>query len=286
MSVSQVTTLPKWLRRPVTDRVSRGGARNAIGDLSTVCEEARCPNRGTCFGEQGTATFLIMGPGCIRNCSFCSVTGNVKPLDESEPERVGRAAKAMGLDYVALTSTTRDDLDNGGASFFAKTVHTIHCTLPGVPVEVLVPDFGGSEQAVDRVLNAGIAVFGHNVETVPRLYGEKRSGADYDMSLRLLRYAADKGAVTKSALILGMGERNGEIAGTIRDLRESGVSLLVIGQYLRPTRQQTSVARYFTGDEFDYWEKFALDLGFSGCVSGPYVRSSFGAAEMYEQVTS
>jgi lipoic acid synthetase len=189
----------------------------------------------------------------------------------------------MALDYVVLTSTTRNDLGDGGALFFVETIRTICRFSPGIHVEVLVPDFGGSERAVDAVLGADIAVFGHNVETVPRLYNDMRRGADYDRSLRVLKYAAQQGAVTKSALILGMGERDAEVAETIRDLRKTGVRLLAIGQYLRPTRKQTPVARYVTPDDFDKWREFALDIGFDDCVSGPFVRSSFGAAEMYQR---
>lgn len=225
-----------------------------------------------------------MGPGCSRDCSFCSVDSNPMPVDAGEPERVARAARAMALDYVVLTSTTRDDLGDGGASYFAETVNVIHRELSGVPVEVLVPDFGGREAAVAIVLGTGIAVFGHNVETVPRLYDEMRKGADYDRSLRVLKYAAQQGAVTKSALILGMGESDAEVGETIRDLREAGVRLLAIGQYLQPTREQAPVVRYVTPDEFDNWREFALKCGFDDCVSGPFVRSSFGAADMYSDI--
>jgi lipoic acid synthetase len=226
-----------------------------------------------------------MGPGCTRNCSFCSVENKVTRLDKSEPERVARAVRAMGLDYVVVTSTTRDDLEDGGASFIATTVKAIHDKSPGVPIEVLAPDFGGSDVAVNTVLGVDIAVFGHNVETVPRLYDETRKGADYERSLGILSHAAREGAITKSALILGMGENGVEIARTIRDLREAGVSLLALGQYLRPTRRQTPVARYVTPDEFDYWRDFAFNIGFASCVSGPFVRSSFRAAEEYKRIT-
>ncbi len=277
------STIPQWLRQPVSERVSRGETRKAANGLNTVCEEARCPNRGVCFGEQGTATFLIMGPGCSRDCSFCSVESGPKPLDTSEPEKVARAAQSMDLSYVVVTSTTRDDLDDGGASFFADTINHIHRSLPDVPIEVLAPDFRGNENAVDTLINAGIAVFGHNIETVPKLYPYIRKGADYQTSLSVLEYAASKDVITKSALIIGMGENDAEIVRTMRDIRESGVVLLAIGQYLQPTREQTPVARYVTQGEFDYWRDFALDIGFDDCVSGPFVRSSYKAAALYKR---
>ncbi len=224
-----------------------------------------------------------MGPGCTRDCSFCSVDYNPQPLNHHEPELVARAAKTMELGYVVLTSVTRDNLSDGGALFFVETIRTIRRFSPGIPVEVLVPDFGGSERSVETVLDVSISVFGHNVETVPRLYEDMRKGADYETSLSVLRYAARREAVTKSALILGMGEKDSEVAETIRDLRETGVRLLAIGQYLRPTLKQAPVTRYVTPEEFDNWREFALNIGFDDCVSGPFVRSSFGAAEMYHR---
>jgi lipoic acid synthetase len=278
--------IPAWLRRPVGDRVSRGPARRAIAGLNTVCQEARCPNRGRCLGEARTATFLLMGPGCSRDCKFCAVPHGPSPLDPEEPAKVAAAARALDLGYVVLTSTTRDDLADGGARHFATTVAAVKNEVPDAGVEVLTPDFAGSSEDVDAVAFSGVAVFGHNVETVPRLYEAARPGADYARSLEVLAYAARSGVVTKSALMVGLGERVDELHGVFRDLRSVGVSILAVGQYLRPGEQQLSVARFWEPEAFEDLEAAARDMGFAAVASAPYVRSSYRAGDIYREVVA
>jgi lipoic acid synthetase len=277
--------IPAWLRKPASDRISRGAARRATRGLNTVCEEARCPNRGDCLGARATATFLILGPGCTRDCRFCAVSGELTPPDATEPRRVAGAALELGLNYVVLTSPTRDDLPYGGARHFAETSEAVRRLLPGAGIEVLVPDFGGGEEAVDTVLAAGVSVFAHNIETVRRLYPKVRAFADYDRSLALLRYAFDNGALCKSALVLGLGETDDEIVSTLNDLAEAGVSIITIGQYMRPTPSQAEVARYLTAEEFARFEAEARRMGFAAVAAGPYVRSSYRAAELLDEAS-
>jgi lipoic acid synthetase len=238
------------------------------------------------MGEDRTATFLVMGPGCSRDCRFCSVPTGPSPLDAAEPARLARAAAELGLSYVVLTSPTRDDLADGGAGPLAATVAAVSRELPAAQVEVLAPDFGGSEEAVRTVVGAGLAVFGHNVETVPRLYPRVRPGADYRRSLDVLKGAARAGAVTKSALMVGLGERREEVTAVFADLRASGVAVVVVGQYLRPSLQQLPVARFWEPEAFEAWEAEAEALGFAAAACAPYVRSSYRAAEIYRRATA
>ncbi|UCH77794.1 MAG: lipoyl synthase [Candidatus Coatesbacteria bacterium] len=278
--------LPAWLRRPVAERVGRGEARRAVAGLNTICEEARCPNRGRCMGEDGTATFLVMGPGCSRDCGFCSVPTGPSPLDAAEPARLARAAAELELSYVVLTSPTRDDLADGGASHLVATVEAVRRELPAVPVEVLAPDFGGSEEAVRAVAGAGLAVFGHNVETVPRLYPRVRPGADYQRSLNVLERAGRAGAVTKSALMVGLGESREEVSAVFADLRAAGVAIVIVGQYLRPSLRQLPVVRFWEPEAFAAWEAEAEALGFAAAACAPYVRSSYRAAEIHRRAAA
>jgi lipoic acid synthetase len=275
--------IPQWLRKPAADRISRGAARRAVRGLLTVCEEAACPNRGDCLGKAATATFLILGPGCTRDCGFCAVGRRTATPDPEEPERVAEAARELGLGYVVITSPTRDDLNDGGAGHFAETVKAVRRALPKAGIEVLVPDFGGNLKSVDTVLAAGVDVFAHNAETVRRLYPEVRAGADYDGSLGILRYASANGALCKSALILGMGETDGEVVSALNDLAGAGVSIIAIGQYMKPTPGHVDVARYLTPGDFTRFEKEALGAGFAAVASGPYVRSSYRAAELTDE---
>ncbi len=278
--------IPAWLRRPLTERVGRGAARRAVGDLNTVCQEARCPNRGRCLGEGKTATFLLMGPGCSRDCRFCSVAQGTTPLDRREPEKVAHAAAVLGLDYVVVTSATRDDLPDGGADHIVTTVAAVRAELPGADVEVLAPDFGGNRQAVDAAASAPIAVFGHNVETVPRLYRDVRPGAEYERSLRVLTWAAERGALTKSAIIIGLGEEEEEVLAVLRDLRSAGVSIVAIGQYFRPGVRQMPVIRFWEPRAFQEFEAAAYDMGFAAAACAPYVRSSYRAGDIYRAVVA
>jgi len=250
--------------------------------LHTVCEEARCPNRGDCLGERETATFLILGPGCTRDCSFCAVGDDPSPPDPSEPSRVAAAARDLGLSYVVITSPSRDDLADGGARHFAETAKAVRRVLPKAGIEVLVPDFGGSGEAVDTVLETGVDVFAHNIETVRRLYPKIRPGADYDRSLKLLTYAVEKGSLCKSALVLGMGEADEEFFSTLDDLAAAGVLIVAMGQYMRPTAAHAAVARYLTPEDFARFEGAARAKGFAAVAAGPYVRSSYRAAELTE----
>lgn len=278
--------IPAWLRRPVADRVGRGAARRAVAGLNTVCQEARCPNRGRCLGEAGTATFLLMGPGCSRDCKFCAVPHGPAPLDPQEPSKVAAAARALNLKYVVLTSTTRDDLADGGSRHFVETVAAVKKEVPGAGVEVLVPDFAGCGEAVGAVATSGVAVFGHNVETVPRLYGAARPGADYARSLEVLARAARAGVITKSAMMVGLGEGADEMRGVFRDLRSAGVAILAVGQYLRPGERQLPVARFWEPEAFEELESAARDMGFAAVASAPYVRSSYSAGDFYREAAA
>lgn len=277
---------PPWLKR----RISAGPSYQKIpdllrrGGLHTVCEEALCPNQGECF-SRGTATFLILGDRCTRDCRFCSVAhGPSGPPDPEEPARVADAVREMGLHYVVITSVTRDDLADGGAGLFARTIREIRERSPETLVEVLIPDFQGDEHALRKVLDTRPDVLNHNLETVPRLYPSVRPEAVYRRSLELLERveAYDSTIPTKSGLMLGLGESSEETGETLRDLRRTGCSLLTLGQYLQPTRRHLPVRRFVHPDEFEEWRKVALDLGFAEVASGPFVRSSYRAEAFYQ----
>jgi len=275
--------LPPWLTKPLTDPERVRGVRRTLRAyrLNTVCDEARCPNRVDCF-TRGTATFMVLGDRCTRNCRFCAVEhSEPRPVETDEPERVAAAARELGLQFVVLTSVTRDDLPDGGAAHFAASVAALRRVLPDAGVEVLVPDFLGDTDALETVLDAHPTVFGHNVETVARLYDEARPGADYERSLEVLgnahRLAPEP--VTKSALMLGLGETQSEIETTLRDLRDVGVEIVCLGQYLSPSADHHPVERYVRPEEFDELEVFARSIGFSAVASGPFVRSSYLAEE-------
>lgn len=290
-TVGGVSRLPRpdWLRIRLSTPEPYHRVRRLMEglNLNTVCEEARCPNIYECWGEHGTATFMILGDTCTRRCGFCAVhTGRPAPgVDADEPARVAEAATAMGLRHVVVTSVDRDDLPDGGAGHFADTIRAIRDQLPEAAVEVLTPDFRGVEDALDIVLEARPEVFSHNMETVPRLYRQARPGSSYDRSLALLAEAAvrrDGGVYegkVKTGLMVGLGETTAELEATIRDIRSAGTEILTIGQYLRPTRDHLPVDRYVHPDEFARLRGFALGLGFSHCESGPLVRSSYHAHE-------
>jgi lipoic acid synthetase len=252
-----------------------------VGGLHTVCESALCPNIGECFAKK-TATFLICGDVCTRSCAFCGVTkGKPEPLDAGEPERIARAVASMGLGYIVITSVTRDDLADGGASHFARCIEAVRASNPVVKVEVLVPDFKGEQAPAETVFKSRPDVFSHNVETVPGLYAKARQGADYARSLELLRRAADSGLTVKSGLMLGLGETGGDVLSVIKDLVSCGCSILTIGQYLAPGKHNLPVERYYNADEFASFRKSALSMGFAECASGTYVRSSYLAEDSY-----
>lgn len=282
--------LPEWLRRPPGSdqrtRTVKGLLR--VQQLSTVCEDARCPNIGECF-QHKTATFLILGDTCTRGCRFCSIkrgrpTATAADF-ENEAARVAQAAAALGLRYVVLTSVTRDDLPDGGASGFVATITALRQALPGVRIEVLIPDFCGDEQALHAVLRATPDVLNHNLETVPRLYRTVRPGAQYQRSLALLQRAKEllPTVVTKTGIMLGLGETEEEVCLLMADCRAHGVESFTAGQYVRPTRTSLPVVEYLPPFRFEQYTTQAWQLGFSAVAIGPLVRSSYHAAEGAEE---
>ena len=254
--------------------------------MSTVCEEARCPNQGKCFSKK-TATFMILGNRCTRNCSFCAVKSDKPlPLDYDEPERVARASLALGLEFVVITSVTRDDLPDGGAGHFASTIKALKLKKERMQVEVLTPDFKGNVHALHTVLHAAPEVFNHNIETVPRLYSKVRPLADYDISLNVLHAAKslDPRIKTKSGLMLGLGEKESEVLSVMRDLRKSRCDLLTIGQYLRPRKENIPVVEYIKPEVFDHYRMKGLEMGFKAVASSPLTRSSINAEALCRDV--
>jgi lipoyl synthase len=280
---------PEWLRIRLATPASYHRVRSLVErlNLHTVCQEARCPNIYECWGEHGTATFMILGDICTRRCGFCAVTsGRPQPgVDAGEPEHVAEAVAAMGLRHAVITSVDRDDLPDGGARHWARVVEAVHKRCPGCAVEVLTPDFRGVPDALDVVLGAAPEVFSHNMETVPRLYRLARPGSRYDRSLALLAEAArrrDGGEYQgrlKTGMMLGLGETPEEIRSTIADIRDAGVEILTLGQYLQPTPKHLPVDRWVHPDEFASYRQYALSLGFRHCEAGPLVRSSYHAHE-------
>jgi len=280
-----MATKPPWLRVRLGLNENFLFLRRLLLDLGlhTVCEQANCPNAVECWNRR-TATFLILGDRCSRDCNFCAVAhGPLNPPEADEPERVSKAVSLMGLSFGVITSVTRDDVPDGGAGHFAETIAAIRRMSPRTLVEVLVPDFKGSPQAIERVALAAPDVLGHNVETVPRLYSAVRPGADYGRSLGLLAEARrlDGSLPLKSGLMLGLGESEGEIETVMEDLLAAGCTILTLGQYLQPTKSHVPVERFVTPEEFDEWRDKALAMGFSGVAAAPLVRSSYHAQELY-----
>jgi lipoic acid synthetase len=249
-------------------------------ELHTVCEEAHCPNLGECW-SRGTATFMILGEVCTRACGFCAVKTGLPgaPPDPDEPRRVADAVARMGLRHAVVTSVNRDDQQDGGSAIFAATIAAIRARVPGCAVEVLIPDFKGRWDALQVVLDARPDVLNHNVETVPSLYRTVRSGAGFRRSLELLRRSREQGLLTKSGIMVGLGEEAAELRETIEAIRDPGTQILTIGQYLRPSPDHLPVRRYYTPQEFEELRAFALGLGYSHVESGPLVRSSYHAEE-------
>jgi lipoic acid synthetase len=248
-------------------------------NLHTVCEEARCPNIGECWGHN-TATFLILGDTCTRGCRFCAIDkGKPVALDPEEPRNVGRVVKDLGLEHIVVTSVNRDDLPDGGSAHFAKTVFWIKALNPRIRVELLIPDFKGDVKALETVVCSGIHVLNHNVETVPRLYKKVRPGHSYECSLKILKSAKQirRDVLTKSGIMLGVGETYDEVMTTLNDLRQNDVDIVTLGQYLQPSLQQLPVFRYVTPEEFREFKTEAEKLGFRHVESGPLVRSSYHA---------
>ncbi len=286
-AIAPLPRLPEWARKGSPLAAGARELRVLLREqkLTTVCEEARCPNLGECF-SRGTATFMLLGERCTRRCGYCSVvTAKPLPPDPDEPARVTEAAARLGLRYVVLTAVARDDLRDGGASHFAATIEALRARLPGAQIEVLTPDFKGDRWALALVLAARPDVFNHNIETVPRLFQRVRAQGDYRLSLELL--AAVKqcvpGQTTKSGLMLGLGETDAEIASVLADLRRVQVDIVTLGQYLRPSREHVAVDRYLTPAGFESLGAHARALGFPSVYSGVFVRSSYNAAEVAGQ---
>jgi len=281
---SEMISKPPWLKvRAGTDAayLKVQSLLKAHG-LHTVCQEANCPNRGECFAK-GTATFLIMGPNCSRNCRFCNVnSGELSALDEQEPARVAETVAILKLKHAVITSVTRDDLADGGAGHFVRVIEAIRDLGRGVTIEVLTPDFQGDRVALEAVFGAAPEVFNHNVETVRRLYSAVRPAADYQRSLEVLHFAAEYGGMmVKSGLMVGLGETVAELERVFADLHEVGVGLLTIGQYLAPSKHHHPIAKYYHPDEFDELAELARGAGIAHVFSGPLVRSSYHAAELF-----
>lgn len=288
MTTANQVRKPVWLRREFPGGAEAGRTEQLLRELglSTVCRIARCPNRGECF-DRRTATFLILGDRCARACAFCAVGGggseSPAPVRANEAARVAEAARRLGLKHVVITSVTRDDLPDGGAGHFAATIAFVRARLPEATIEVLTPDFGGSIDALETVLAARPDVFNHNLETVPRLYGRVRPGADYRRSLVLLAYAAESGVCAKSGLMVGLGESPDEVSAALADLRQAGCRIVTIGQYLQPTPAQRPVSRYVEPEQFESWRAEGLAMGLSAVHAGPYVRSSYQAGQLFRQ---
>lgn len=274
--------LPEWIREKKLNLQQLHELKTLFRrkSLHTVCESLACPNRSECF-SRGTATFMILGDVCTRSCGFCNVTTGrpYAPPSTEEPRSVAEAARQMGLRHVVVTSVTRDDLPDGGASHFASTIRAIRESLPAATIEVLTPDFRGDRQAVETVLQAGPDYFNHNVETVPRLYDYVRPGARFERSLRVLAHARRfaPSIITKSGLMLGLGERREEVLEVMRALLDAGCSILTIGQYLQPKREKLDVVEYLRPEVFEQYREEGERMGFAAVFAGPFVRSSYMA---------
>ena len=278
--------LPAWFRIRLSTTQKWNRIRNAVDsrNLHTVCRSASCPNKTECWNA-GTATFMILGDICSRSCGFCSVPKGIPAnADHDEPRRIAEAIADLGLTYAVITSVTRDDLPDGGAGVFAATIRAVRSRVPGCGIEVLVPDFQGSHAALQTVLAALPDVLNHNLETIPSLYARVRPQADYRRSLSLLQQAAACGAMTKSGLMLGLGEGREELIATLHDLRAVGCSILTLGQYLRPGRHHLPVEHYYHADEFRELRQLALNIGFRHVAAGPRVRSSYHAGTEYRRI--
>ncbi len=272
---------PEWLRvrMPGGENFARLNSLMRNHRLHTVCEEARCPNMAECWNS-GTATFMILGETCTRSCGFCAVkTGRPLALDLNEPYRVADAIRIMNIRHVVITSVNRDELPDGGATIFGETIRQARLVNPEITIEVLIPDFRGAGWALDLIIDTKPDILNHNTETVPRLYKIVRPQAKYERSLDLLKRAKKKGMVTKSGLMLGLGERVDEVVGVMNDLRKVKCDILTLGQYLQPSKDHLPVDRYVHPDEFQLLKKRALEMGFRHVESGPLVRSSYHAGD-------
>lgn len=279
---------PEWLKIKLdnTNKVeSVKGMLNRLS-LNTVCQEANCPNKIECFGKK-TATFMILGRICSRNCTFCNVTkGTMDPVDPNEPANVAKAVAELNLKHVVITSVTRDDLPDGGAEQFRRVVEEIRKLKQEITIELLIPDLQGSQEALANVIDSKPDILNHNIETVLRLYPEVRPRADYLRSLELLRNVKelDSEILTKSGIMVGLGEKTDEVIKVFKDLREYGCDMLTVGQYLAPSKQHHPIIEYITPEQFAQYKEMALELGFKYVASGPLVRSSYHAGEALENI--
>jgi len=280
--------LPPWFKVKIQKGGNYRDIRKILDEqgLHTICEEAKCPNVWECWNNR-TATFLILGDICTRRCGYCSVTtGRPEELNQEEPQRVAHAVNTLGLRHAVITSVNRDELEDGGASMFAKTIRAIRELSPSCSIEVLIPDFQGNEEALGVVLKESPDILNHNIETVPRLFPTVRPQGKYLRSLELLKRAKQLGGRTKSGIIAGMGETPSEMTEVMTDLRKAECDILSIGQYLQPTKAHIPVSRYYTPEEFDDWGQEAKNLGFDHVESGPLVRSSYHAEQQTKVGTS
>jgi lipoic acid synthetase len=279
---------PEWLKIKLQTDERFKEVSSLVKDLElhTVCREAHCPNIFECF-RNGTATFLILGPKCTRSCRFCAIdTGSPDPVDRDEPARIAKAVSLLKLKHAVITSVTRDDLETGGAEIFALTIERIRAESAGCTVEVLIPDFKGDESSLLKVLSSRPDILNHNIETVPRLYPAVRPDADYNRSLEVLSRSAgysEVGILTKSGIMIGLGENIGEIIETMKDMVSAGCGLLTIGQYLSPSKEKLTVQKYYTPDEFRELKEKGLSVGFEHVESGPLVRSSYHAEKQLSE---
>ena len=273
--------LPEYLKRPIIDTEKTREVRKIlkVNCLNTVCENARCPNKNECYTKH-TATFLIMGNNCTRNCRYCNITcDKPEPLDNNEPKHVAQAVKALGLKYAVITSVTRDDIPDGGAQHFANCINEIRKLCPETKIEILTPDFKNNKNALDLIIKAHPDVFNHNIETVKEVFKTARPQGNYENSLDVLKYIKDNSDIkTKSGLMIGLGETFEQIESTMKDLKNVGCDILTIGQYIQPSKEHLEVSKYYTLNEYEILKQMAKNVGFKNFQIGPLVRSSYNAA--------
>src|SRR5574344_1997843 len=278
--------LPDYLKRPIIDCDKTKNVRSILKEncLNTVCENARCPNKNECY-QKNTATFLIMGNVCTRNCKYCNIKCEKPlPLDVEEPKHLAKGVKELGLKYVVITSVTRDDLPDGGAEHFFKTVSEIRKLTPDVKIEILTPDFKGDTKALDVIIKSNVDVFNHNIEAVERVFKTARPQANYHRSLEVLKYVKEHSTIkTKSGLMIGLGETFEEIEKTLTDLKNINCDIVTIGQYIQPSKQHLTVEKYYTLEEFEEIKKLAKKVGIKSYQIGPLVRSSYKAFESFNK---
>lgn len=275
--------LPDYLKRPIIDTDKTRTVRKILKTkcLNTVCENARCPNKNECY-TKNTATFLIMGNNCTRNCRYCNIScARPEPLDMDEPKHIAEAVKDLGLKYAVITSVTRDDLEDGGAEHFANCIYEIRNLCDDVKIEILTPDFKGNKDALDVIIKAHPDVFNHNIETVRDVFKTARPQGNYDISLDVLKYIKENSnIITKSGLMVGLGETFEQIEGTMNDLKSAGCDILTIGQYIQPSKEHLEVSKYYTLDEYEDLKNLARKIGFKNFQIGPLVRSSYRASDI------